>query len=130
LHIIERIEALEALAAPRVSEVVSEKRPDATREPPIRGSVRDYQEWLLEQLRANPKFNDASINDCAWAEQVIAAEERAERRKNFIIGLDCGGAAPEQCPSCPYARHGEETEDCRQQRALAEDLPATPRERR
>lgn len=122
LHIIERLEALEAAVLHPSPPAKENTAP--TREAPIRSTVGEYQDWLVEQLRAGVDDNatGANINDLAWAKRVIRAEEQAERRKNFILGLDCGGAAPDRCPSCPYARNGEETDDCRRLRAL-DDKP-------
>jgi hypothetical protein len=58
------------------------KRTTVTREAPIRGSVGDYQDWLIEQLQAGVDgyFTGADINDLSWAKRVIRAEERATRR--------------------------------------------------
>lgn len=128
LHIIERLEALEAAVLHPSPPAKENTAP--TREAPIRGTVGEYQDWLVEQLRAGVDWEalDATVNDIAWAEWVIRAEERAERRKNFILGLDCGGAAPGRCPDCRFSNHGEATDDCQRQRALADD-PPTPQEK-
>jgi hypothetical protein len=47
-----------------------------TREAPVRGSVGEYQDWLIEQLKADvePCCTGACVNDCVWAERVIKAE--------------------------------------------------------
>lgn len=64
-----------------------QKRTSVTREAPIRGSVVDYQDWLVEQLRAGVDgyFTGASINDCAWAERVIRAEEQRDRSRQTLV---------------------------------------------
>lgn len=58
-----------------------------TREAPTRGSVKDYQDWLVEQIRAgvDPYFTCADVKDIAWAERVV----RLEKLLPFCSFCDC-----------------------------------------
>ena len=63
-----------------------QKRTTVTREAPTRGSVKDYQDWLVEQLRAGVDGHStgADINDLAWAGRVVRAEEQRDRARGWI----------------------------------------------
>jgi hypothetical protein len=104
-----------------------------TREAPTRGSVGEYQDWLIEQLKAGvePFFTGACVNDCVWAERLIEAEAELARMKTLVRHVFDNGDTRdllsraaladkqptasednEDCPRCKHKDLGEGDEPC------------------
>lgn len=104
-----------------------------TREAPTRGSVGEYQDWLIEQLKAGvePFFTGACVNDCVWAERVIKAEAELVQLTTLVRRVfDSGDTQDllsraaladkppttnkgnEDCPRCKHKELGEGDEPC------------------
>jgi hypothetical protein len=101
-----------------------QKRTTVTREPPTRGSIKDYQDWLVEQLRASVDYysTGASLNDLAWAEWVVRAEEQRDRAKSRLRRRNVHDA---DCASYLVDDDGERLYNCNcgHDAALADEPP-------
>jgi len=64
------------------------QRMKPTSEAPSRGSIKDYQDWLVRQVRANVDYwgTGATLNDLAWAERVVKLERRAAQLRKRLKG--------------------------------------------